>query len=564
MYLGDNLLQGGISDLVAAFREHGPDALILLTPVPDPENYGVAELAPAAPARSAGWCAWWRSPHEPATDLALVGVYMFTAGVHDAARAIAPSPRGELEITDAIQHLVDSGLRVEPHVVRGWWKDTGRLEDMLEANRLILDNLRERIEGELIDSQVDGRVVIERGARLERTTVRGPAIVGADARLSDCYIGPYTAIGERCSISGSEVEHSILLAGCKRVRPRRAHGVLAAGAQRDGAPRRPPAARVPLHGRRQLRHLDPVRLLVTGAAGMLGLDVLRAGERAGHELVGVDLPELDITDAGSGAGGVCADRPDAALNCAAWTDVDGAETHAEQAHAVNADGAGNLARAAAQAGVPLVHVSTDYVFDGEACVDGSGAPRAYVESDPTGPRSVYGQSKLAGEQQVLAASPRHAVVRSAWLFGTGGRNFAADDAEARGRARRGAGGDRPGRLPDVDRPPRAGAARADRARGRRSRAPRGRRSRLLERLRRGDLPPGRGRLPRGGGHHRGDAAPGARARRGRRSSQSATMCCRCRRGRTGSRATWRRGPGSSARARELARVFGAAAGMMRA
>jgi glucose-1-phosphate thymidylyltransferase len=105
-------------------------------------------------------------------------------------------------------------MRVEPHVVRGWWKDTGRLEDMLEANRLILDNLLERIEGELVDSQVDGRVVIERGARLERTTVRGPAIVGAGARLSDCYIGPYTAIGEGCVIAGAEVEHSILLADC--------------------------------------------------------------------------------------------------------------------------------------------------------------------------------------------------------------------------------------------------------------------------------------------------------------------------------------------------------------
>ena len=213
MYLGDNLLQGGISDLVAAFREHEPDALILLTPVPDPENYGVAELAPAGDGQVGRVVRLVEKPAEPATDLALVGVYMFTRAVHEAARAISPSPRGELEITDAIQHLLDAGMRVEPHVVRGWWKDTGRLEDMLEANRLILDNLGERIEGELIDSQVEGRVVIERGARLERTTVRGPAIVGADARLSDCYIGPYTAIGERCSISRAEVEHSILLAG---------------------------------------------------------------------------------------------------------------------------------------------------------------------------------------------------------------------------------------------------------------------------------------------------------------------------------------------------------------
>jgi glucose-1-phosphate thymidylyltransferase len=214
MYLGDNLLQGGIADLVTAFRAGEPDALILLTPVADPENYGVAELAPAADGEIGRIVRLIEKPDAPQTDLALVGVYMFTARIHDASRAIEPSERGELEITDAIQYLVDSDLRVEPHVVRGWWKDTGRLEDMLEANRLILDNLSARVEGELLDSQVDGRVVIEPGARLERTTVRGPAVIGSGARLSDCYIGPYTAIGEHCTISGAEVEHSILLAGC--------------------------------------------------------------------------------------------------------------------------------------------------------------------------------------------------------------------------------------------------------------------------------------------------------------------------------------------------------------
>jgi glucose-1-phosphate thymidylyltransferase len=215
MYLGDNLLQGGITDLVSAFREHEPDALILLTPVPDPENYGVAELEDGSADGAPGPVRRLvEKPREPATDLALVGVYMFTAGIHDAARAINPSARGELEITDAIQHLVDNGLRVEPHIVRGWWKDTGRLEDMLEANRLILDNLVARVEGELVDSQVDGRVVVEAGARLERTRVRGPAVIGAGAVLEDCYIGPYTAIGEGCKITHAEVEHSILLAGC--------------------------------------------------------------------------------------------------------------------------------------------------------------------------------------------------------------------------------------------------------------------------------------------------------------------------------------------------------------
>src|SRR5438105_6759749 len=215
MYLGDNLLQGGISDLVAAFREHEPDALILLTPVPDPQNYGVAELAKAAAGETGRVVRLAEKPTTPATDLALVGVYMFTAQIHEAARAISPSARGELEITDAIQHLVDAGMRVEPHIVRGWWKDTGRLADMLEANRLILDNLIERIDGELIDSRADGRVVIEAGARPERTTVRGPAIIGAGARSRDCYLGPYTAIGEPGTISGAEVEHSSPLAGCQ-------------------------------------------------------------------------------------------------------------------------------------------------------------------------------------------------------------------------------------------------------------------------------------------------------------------------------------------------------------
>lgn len=207
MYLGDNLLQGGIDGLVSDFRANAPDALILLTPVSDPEHYGVAELDGDRVVALA------EKPPAPRTNLALVGVYMFTACVHDAARAIEPSPRGELEITDAIQHLVDTGRRVEPHIVKGWWKDTGRLEDMLEANRLILDTIATRVEGELIDSQCDGRVVIEAGARLERSTVRGPAIVGAGARLVDAYVGPYSAIGEDCVIESAEVEHSILLAG---------------------------------------------------------------------------------------------------------------------------------------------------------------------------------------------------------------------------------------------------------------------------------------------------------------------------------------------------------------
>jgi dTDP-4-dehydrorhamnose reductase len=163
---------------------------------------------------------------------------------------------------------------------------------------------------------------------------------------------------------------------------------------------------------------------------MLGHDVARAGARAGHELVLVVQPEIDITDAGavdallhgehSRAGSL-----QAVLNCAAWTDVDGAESKPEEARAVNADGAGNLARSAARLGLPMVHISTDYVFDGSPPHDAAGHPRPYVESDPTGPRSVYGATKLEGERQVLSASPRHAVVRTAWLYGVDGPNFVA-------------------------------------------------------------------------------------------------------------------------------------------
>ncbi len=169
-----------------------------------------------------------------------------------------------------------------------------------------------------------------------------------------------------------------------------------------------------------------MRLLVTGAAGMLGRDVMRAGERAGCRARGAWALRARChrcrcrrERVGRGAGRTLP------INCAAWTDVDGAETHREQARAVNVDGAENLARAAAAAAVRLVHVSTDYVFAGDAPLDGAGAPRPYVESDPTGPRSVYGETKLEGERRVLAASAGHTVARSSWLFGVSGHNFVA-------------------------------------------------------------------------------------------------------------------------------------------
>ena len=208
MYLGDNLLRDGITDLVEVFRGSEPDALILLTRVDDPSSYGVAELNGDRVVRLV------EKPKDPPSDLALVGVYMFTPAIFDAAHSIKPSGRGELEITDAIDTLIGRDLRVESHIVKGWWKDTGRLEDMLEANRLVLEDIQPRIDGELdSESRVEGRVAIEEGAKLARTVVRGPAIIGAGARLTNAYVGPYTAIDRDVVITGSEIEHSIVLAG---------------------------------------------------------------------------------------------------------------------------------------------------------------------------------------------------------------------------------------------------------------------------------------------------------------------------------------------------------------
>lgn len=205
MYLGDNLLRDGISDLVDSFVKNTPDALILLQEVPNPEAYGVAEVEDGQVVRLV------EKPEQPQSNLALVGIYMFTPAIHKCTKAIKPSPRGELEITDAIQCLIDQGKRVEPHVVQGWWKDTGKLEDMLEANRLILDALDGDIRGEVINSKIHGRVIIEEGAKINNCTIRGPVIIGERTVVHDCYIGPYTSIYSDAEIRNSEIEHSIIL-----------------------------------------------------------------------------------------------------------------------------------------------------------------------------------------------------------------------------------------------------------------------------------------------------------------------------------------------------------------
>ena len=206
MYLGDNFLREGITGFVKEFEQHRPDAQILLVPVPNPQDFGVAELEGERVKRLE------EKPKAPKSNLALVGVYMFTHSVWAAVDGIKPSKRGELEITDALQWLVDHGKTVRSHVITGWWKDTGKLEDMLEANRMAMTHWTTRIDGEVDrESVVEGAVVIEKGAKVVRSRLRGPLILGPGVTVEDAYVGPFSAIAEGARIVRAEVEHSIVL-----------------------------------------------------------------------------------------------------------------------------------------------------------------------------------------------------------------------------------------------------------------------------------------------------------------------------------------------------------------
>jgi glucose-1-phosphate thymidylyltransferase len=213
MYLGDNLIAGGITGLVDEFRALGCNSEILLAKVPNPEQFGVAELTPEGKVHRLV-----EKPKEPQSDLALVGVYMFDSSIFESVRRIKPSARGELEITDAIQDLIDRGLDVHPHIVRGWWKDTGKLDDMLEANRIVLEGLETR-RGANVEvgggSRIEGRVEIGEGAELIDSLVRGPVVIGAGTRIENAFVGPYTSIGERCTLVRCEMENSIVLSDCE-------------------------------------------------------------------------------------------------------------------------------------------------------------------------------------------------------------------------------------------------------------------------------------------------------------------------------------------------------------
>jgi glucose-1-phosphate thymidylyltransferase len=228
MYLGDNLLQQDLRDFVARFEnrralanalrlgEEGPAlpaAQILLAHVPEPEHFGVAELGPAGRV-----VRLVEKPAVPPSDLALVGVYLFDRNIHEAVASIRPSARGELEITDAIQWLIDHGHTVLSEVLAGWWIDTGKLTPLLEANRLLLEGIERRVDGQVdAESHLDGRVVVEAGARVVRSHIRGPAIIGPGSEIVDSYIGPFTAVGPNCKVEHSEIEHSVLVGSARVV-----------------------------------------------------------------------------------------------------------------------------------------------------------------------------------------------------------------------------------------------------------------------------------------------------------------------------------------------------------
>jgi glucose-1-phosphate thymidylyltransferase len=243
MYLGDNFIVGGIADLVAQFQATEPDAQIMLTKVPDPRQFGVAELDAAG--RVTGL---EEKPERPKSDLALVGVYIFGPAVHEAVANLKPSWRGELEITEAIQWLIDHGGQVRSTTITGYWKDTGNVSDILEVNRMLLETAQPRgLETVDAASDIIGRVRIEEGAQVIRSRIVGPAVIGAGSRVIGSYIGPFTAIDADCRIDDSEIEYSIVLRGASIRGVRRiAASIIGHDAEVASAPPAPRAHRLVL------------------------------------------------------------------------------------------------------------------------------------------------------------------------------------------------------------------------------------------------------------------------------------------------------------------------------
>ncbi|QQE79201.1 glucose-1-phosphate thymidylyltransferase [Alicyclobacillus sp. SO9] len=212
MYLGDNLVRDGVTEFVGKFRSSKANSLILLSRVPDPQRFGVAELDGDRILRLV------EKPKVPQSDLALVGVYLFDSSIFHAVNQIKPSWRNELEITDAIQYLIEHDYQVDSHIIDGWWKDTGKPEDVLEANRMMLEYVEGSIHGTVDESSsISGRVVVEESAQISRSVIRGPVIIASGAKIQNAYIGPFTSVSREVTIENSEVENSIILEGTQIV-----------------------------------------------------------------------------------------------------------------------------------------------------------------------------------------------------------------------------------------------------------------------------------------------------------------------------------------------------------
>ena len=240
MFLGDNLIEGGIAGMVKEFEDQRPAAQLLLKQVPDPQRFGVAVLK-----GDGSIDRLIEKPTEPPSDLALVGVYLFTNAILDAARQIEPSWRGELEITDAIQRLLDDGREVRASIVDGWWLDTGKKDELLDANRIVLGTIERRIDGDVDESsEVTGNVVVEPGAVIENSVIRGPAIIGRGAQIRDAYVGPFTSIGDDVHLTTTEIEFSVVMARSRVADIARIEGsLLGRDVEIRRAERRPAATR---------------------------------------------------------------------------------------------------------------------------------------------------------------------------------------------------------------------------------------------------------------------------------------------------------------------------------
>ncbi len=211
MYLGDNILKEGVVSHVKDFLSSGCDGSIMLNTVDNPKEFGIAVLNEKQEVIQLV-----EKPKNPPSNNAVIGVYMFTSAIHEAVEHLKPSKRGQLEITDAIQWLIDNGHKVKSSFVNNWWKDTGKPEDILHANRLILDEIKSRNDGTVDTSDIRGRVEIGKGSIIkEGCLVKGPSMIGKNCRISKSYIGPYTSIGDFCEIVESEIEDSVVLNGCK-------------------------------------------------------------------------------------------------------------------------------------------------------------------------------------------------------------------------------------------------------------------------------------------------------------------------------------------------------------